>query len=411
MVNAFELSSRKACAAMGISRSYYAYKPHPRDDSDVIAALTELAEKKPTWGFSKLFNVLRQQGKPWNHKKVWRVYCLLKMNLKRKAKKRLPQASRTAVAQPLAPNHCWSIDFMRDTLYSGRVFRTFNAVDDYNREALAVEIDTNMPAGRVVRVLDRVAEERGCYPERLRMDNGPEFSGTVMAAWAESHGVNLEFIQPGKPTQNSYIERFNRTYREEVLDLYVFNSLSEVRAITEDFIREYNEGRPHESLGNMSPINFAAQRAGGTPCPLGNPPENCRESLPLTGPMKGDFTRPPLTSGRHTPKTVRRGWRNCLPPAPSLFINPFHVGARPWRAAPRGEVAKSGRNALDSKSSYGLTARTWVRIPPSPPLFFVMPPAARGRGGKNLLKKVLSLPFLWTPSPPFSKTFGAVPDN
>uniref|UniRef100_UPI00255AE3C4 IS3 family transposase n=1 Tax=Pseudodesulfovibrio pelocollis TaxID=3051432 RepID=UPI00255AE3C4 len=252
---------------------YYAYTPHPRDDSDVIAALTELAEKKPTWGFSKLFNVLRQQGKPWNHKKVWRVYSLLKMNLKRKAKKRLPQASRTAVAQPLAPNHCWSIDFMRDTLYSGRVFRTFNAVDDYNREALAVEIDTNMPAGQVVRVLDRVAEERGCYPERLRMDNGPEFSGTVMAAWAESHGVNLEFIQPGKPTQNSYIERFNRTYREEVLDLYVFNSLSEVRAITEDFIREYNEERPHESLGNMSPINFAAQRAGGTPCPLGNPPK------------------------------------------------------------------------------------------------------------------------------------------
>ncbi|SFW61381.1 Integrase core domain-containing protein, partial [Desulfovibrio desulfuricans] len=100
-----------------------------------------------------------------------------------------------------------------------------------------------------------------------------EFSGTVMAAWAESHGVNLEFIQPGKPTQNSYIERFNRTYREEVLDLYVFNSLSEVRAITEDFIREYNEERPHESLGNMSPINFAAQRAGGSPCPLGNPPK------------------------------------------------------------------------------------------------------------------------------------------
>ncbi|GAB6178619.1 hypothetical protein JCM16814_35110 [Desulfobaculum senezii] len=273
MVNAFELSVRKACAAMGISRSYYTYKLHPRDDSDVIAALTALAEKKPTWGCSKLFNVLRQQGKPWNHKKVWRVYCLLKMNLKRKAKKRLPQTARTAVAQPLAPNHCWSIDFMRDTLYCGRVFRTFNA-DDYNREALAVEIDTNMPTGRVVRVLDRVAEVRGGYPETLRMDNGPEFSGSVMTAWAESHGVNLEFIQPSKP---KLIHRgFNRTYREEVLDLYVFNSLSEVRAITEDFIREYNEERPHESLGNMSPINFAARRAGGCPCPPGNPLKTAR---------------------------------------------------------------------------------------------------------------------------------------
>ncbi|MBU1249255.1 MAG: IS3 family transposase [Proteobacteria bacterium] len=262
------MSVRKACMALRVSRSYFAYEPKPRDDNEVIAVLTELAEKKPTWGFSKLFNVLRQQGKPWNHKKVWRVYCLLKMNLKRKSKKRLPQTTRKAVAQPLAPNHCWSIDFMRDTLYSGRVFRTFNAVDDYNREALAVEIDTNLPAGRVVRVLDRVAEERGGYPEKLRMDNGPEFSGTVMAAWAEERGVDLEFIQPGKPTQNSYIERFNRTYREEVLDLYIFNSLSEVRSVTEDFINVYNEERPHESLGNMTPTNFAHHRAGGTPCSM-----------------------------------------------------------------------------------------------------------------------------------------------
>jgi len=159
---------------------------------------------------------------------------------------------------------------MRDTLYSGRVFRTFNAVDDYNREALAVEVDTNLPSGRVVRVLDRIAEERGSYPEKLRMDNGPEFAGTVMTAWAEEHGVDLVFIQPGKPTQNSYIERFNRTYREEVLDLYIFNSLSEVRSITDEFISEYNEQRPHESLGNMTPVDFAAHRAGGTPCPVGS---------------------------------------------------------------------------------------------------------------------------------------------
>jgi putative transposase len=183
MISEFELSVRKACAAFGVSRSYYAYKPHPRDDNAVIAALTELAEKKPTWGFSKLFAVLRKQVNLWNHKRVWRVYCLLKMNLKRKAKKRRPQRTRKAVAQPLLVNHCWSIYFMRDTLYSGRAFRTFNAVDDFNREVLAVEVDTNLPAGRVLRVLDRVAEERGRYPEKLRMDNGPEFASTAMAAW------------------------------------------------------------------------------------------------------------------------------------------------------------------------------------------------------------------------------------
>jgi len=265
------MSIRKACAAFGVSRSYYAYRPTPRDDGEVVAALIELAERKPTWGFSKLFRVLRRQGHPWNHKRVWRVYCLLKMNLKRKGKKRLPRTTRKVLAQPLAPNFCWSIDFMRDTLYSGRTFRTFNAVDDYNREVLAVEVDTSLPAGRVVRVLDRIAEERGHYPEKLRMDNGPEFISSTMAAWSETHGVVLEFIQPGKPTQNSYVERFNRTYRTEVLDLYVFNSLTEVRDMTEEFIREYNEERPHESLGDMPPMEFAARRAGGTPCPPATP--------------------------------------------------------------------------------------------------------------------------------------------
>jgi putative transposase len=277
MISEFEMSVRRACAALGVSRSYYAYKPHPRDDRDVTAALTELAEKKPTWGFSKLFAVLRKQGNPWNHKRVWRVYCLLKMNLKRKAKRRRPQRTRKAVAQPLLANHCWSIDFMRDTLYSGRAFRTFNAVDDFNREVLAVEVDTNLPAGRVLRVLDRVAEERGRYPEKLRMDNGPEFASSAMAAWAEQHGVGLEFIQPGHPTQNSYIERFNRTYREEVLDLYIFDSLNEVRECTERFIREYNEDRPHESLSDMTPVEFAAQRAGGTPPALWALTKNRRE--------------------------------------------------------------------------------------------------------------------------------------
>ncbi len=136
------MSIRKACAVLGVSRSYYAYKPHPRDDSEVVTALIELAEKKPARGFSKLFTRLRNMGHPWDHKRVWRVYCLLKMNLKRKAKKRLPQRARKALAQPLSANFCWSIDFMRDTLYSGRTFRTFNAVDDYNREVLAVEVNT-----------------------------------------------------------------------------------------------------------------------------------------------------------------------------------------------------------------------------------------------------------------------------
>lgn len=256
---------------MGVSRSYYAYKPHPRDDSAVIEALSELAVKKPTWGFSKLFDSLRRQGCPWNHKRIWRVYRLMGLNKRRKKLKRRLPGRTQCVIQPLAANYCWSMDFMRDTLYSGRVYRVLNVIDDYNREALVSETDTNMPAGRVTRVLNRIAEERGTYPERIRIDNGPEFIGTVLAAWAEEHGVVLDFIKPGKPTQNSYIERFNRTLREEVLDLYIFNSLSEVRTAIEEFIREYNEERPHESLAKMPPVEFAAHRSGACHGPVGHP--------------------------------------------------------------------------------------------------------------------------------------------
>jgi putative transposase len=143
---------------------------------------------------------------------------------------------------------------------SGQRFRTFNVLDDFNREALAIEVDTTLPAARVVRVLDRVTAWRGC-PAKLRMDNGPEFVSVALADWAERRGVMLEFIQPGKPTQNSFVERFNRTFREEVLDFYVFSRLSEVREITEDWLKQYNEQRPHEALGNLTPSEYLAVKS------------------------------------------------------------------------------------------------------------------------------------------------------
>ncbi|MCB2170969.1 MAG: integrase core domain-containing protein, partial [Deltaproteobacteria bacterium] len=142
-------------------------------------------------------------------------------------------------------------------LYGGHRFRTFNVVDDFNREGLAIEIDISLQAPRILRVLERIAAWRG-YPQKLRMDNGPEFVSAAMAEWADDHGVQLDLIKPGKPTQNSYIERFNRTYREEVLDLYIFNSLSEVRETTDRWLKEYNEVRPHESLGNLTPSEYLA---------------------------------------------------------------------------------------------------------------------------------------------------------
>ena len=249
------LSVRQSCAALRLSRTVYGYCPSPRDDSLVIETLIKLAERYPRYGFGKLFAVVRRHGYRWNHKRVYRVYCLLKLNLRRKGKRRLPPRNPQPLAVPPEANVCWSLDFMHDALMSGQRFRTFNVLDDFSRECLAIEVDTNLPAARVTRVLDRIAAWRG-FPERIRMDNGPELVSVTMADWAETHGVELEFIQPGKPTQNSYVERFNKTYRDEVLDFYLFRTLAEVKDITENWIREYNEERPHESLGDLTPAEY-----------------------------------------------------------------------------------------------------------------------------------------------------------
>lgn len=250
------MSKRESCRIVNLSRTVYDYQPDTQRDQPVIDALLALVDQYPKRGFDKLFLMLRRQGHKWNHKRVYRIYCDLKLNIRRKGKRRLPNRHPEPLSVPDEINQNWSADFMSDALWHGKRFRTFNLTDDFNREALAIEIDVNLGARRIVRVLDRVAAERG-YPAKLRVDNGPEMTSVHLAAWAESHSVELEFIQPGKPMQNGFIERFNRTYREEVLDMYVFNKLSEVRYITEDWLIDYNEVRPHESLGNMSPMEYA----------------------------------------------------------------------------------------------------------------------------------------------------------
>ncbi|GAA0516883.1 hypothetical protein GCM10009414_28120 [Tatumella terrea] len=215
-------------------------------------ALTVAAERYPRYGFKKLFLVLRRQGNTWNHKRVHRIYCLLKLNFRRKGKQRLPVRNPAPLATPEAMNQSWSIDFMHDALVCGRRFRTFNVADDFNREALAIEIDLNIPAQRVMRVLDRIVAHRG-YPLKIRMDNRPEPVSQALAQWAEEHGVQLEFIKPGKPTQNAFIERFNRKYRAEILDFYLFRTLNEAREITERWLMEENSEYPHESLNKLTP--------------------------------------------------------------------------------------------------------------------------------------------------------------
>lgn len=214
LITTLGLSIRQACRSLNLSRTVYHYRSDTARDKSVIVALQAVAERHPGYGFPKLFQILRRQGYAWNHKKIYRIYCLLKLNFRRKGKQLLPVRNPSPLATPEALNQNWSVDFMHDALICGRLFRTFNVVDDFNREALSIEIDLNLPALRVVCVLDRIVANRG-YPVMLRIDNGPEFISLALAEWAEKHTVKLEFIQPGKPTQNAFIERFNRTYRTE----------------------------------------------------------------------------------------------------------------------------------------------------------------------------------------------------
>lgn len=248
-------SERRACEAVGLSRSVARYERRPDRDEEVIAVLLELAERFPERGSDKLFLLIRRRGLNWNHKRVHRVYCELRLNQRRRGKKRIPSRHPQPLAAGERVNACWSADFMSDALWDGRRFRTFNVVDDYNREALAIEIDLNLPAGRVIRTLDRIAAWRG-YPERLRLDNGPEFVAIALAEWAEAKGVQLEFIQPGRPMQNGFIERFNGSYRKGVLDLYVFRNLTEVREHTERWLHDYNEEIPHNALDGLTPVEY-----------------------------------------------------------------------------------------------------------------------------------------------------------
>jgi len=258
-IEAHGVSLRRACRCVGLSRSVWEYTPHPRDDTPVIEALTRLAERHPSFGFRKLYVLLRRAGNVWNHKKVWRVYCAMKLNKRRKFKRRRQVEAPQPLVQPIRPNQAWSADFMSDALYAGLKYRTFNVIDDYNREALGIEIDVSLTSERVIRVLEQLIAVRG-RPERIRLDNGPEFTSAKFTDWAKAQGIDIEFIKPGKPSQNGYIERFNGIYREAVLDAWMFTDLHQVREATEQWLNEYNLERPHESLGDATPIEFLTQR-------------------------------------------------------------------------------------------------------------------------------------------------------
>ena len=214
--------------------------------------LSGLVEVRPNRGFWECFKLIRRQRYGWNHKQIYRVHKLMQLNLRRRARRRLPKRSRVPLYVPKLPDSVWSADFMSDTLANGRRYRTFNVIDDFNRKALHIEADTSITPSRLVRIFERLQSERG-LPQILRTDNGPEFLGEAFTAWAKEAGMAIQYIQPGKPNQNAYIGRFNRTYREELLGQYLFASLDDVREAMYWWMLEYNEERPHDSFGDCTP--------------------------------------------------------------------------------------------------------------------------------------------------------------
>lgn len=207
----------RACAHLGLARSSYYERPASKAKADepVVEVLNQVLAKHGRWGFRLCFDWMRNQGYAWNHKRVWRIYKEMGLHLPRRTKKRIPKMPKVPLVAPQEPNSMWALDFMYDTLHYGRPFRTLNVIDESNREVLAIEIDISLPAARVVRMLEQLKETHG-LPKAIRLDNGSELRSVVFMGWCVEKGIELKFIQPGKPQQNAFIERFNRTYRHEV---------------------------------------------------------------------------------------------------------------------------------------------------------------------------------------------------
>lgn len=251
------VSISSACEVMGLGRASY-YRA-PRDwrvaDSAVIDAINEQLLKSPRAGFWKCYDRMRLKSYPFNHKRVYRVYCQMGLNLKRRTRRVLPKRVTVPLEVVDEANIQWALDFMYDNLYCGRSFRTLNVIDEGTRECLAIEVDTSLPAARLIRVLDRLKEERG-LPSQIRLDNGPELIAGEFIDWCEMNNISLAYIQPGKPQQNGFAERFNGSFRREFLDAYLFEDLEQVRDMAWVWMIDYNEERPHDSLGKLPPAMY-----------------------------------------------------------------------------------------------------------------------------------------------------------
>ena len=248
------ISIRLACVVFGVSETCYRYEAQLSSKNQQIADwLLRLTTTHKRWGFGLCFLYLRNvKGYGWNHKRVYRIYRELELNLRIKPKRRIRRDYPGELDVPRAPNQVWSMDFMSDQLSNGKSFRTFNVMDDYNRQGLGIEVDLSLPSTRVIRALEQIIEWRG-RPAALRCDNGPEYLSQTLVNWANRHHITLLYIQPGKPTQNAYIERFNRTARHEWLDMHCFESIAHAQLLATQWLWQYNNERPNMAIGGIPP--------------------------------------------------------------------------------------------------------------------------------------------------------------
>jgi len=300
MVVDHHLSERRACGLTSLHRSTKRYRVRRDGQQGLRARLRELACAHPRYGYRRLWVLLRREGQRINHKRIQRLYRLEGLAVRRKRRKRIAGTERQPMTCPTRPDVHWCMDFTSDQLADGRRFRTLNLVDVFTRECLAIEVAPSLPAHRVVRVLERVVQERG-VPQRITVDNGPEFISRAVDAWAYQQKVVMDFIQPGKPMQNGFIESFNGKFRDECLDRHWFTSFEDATATIESHRQFYNNERPHSSLGQRTPADFRlahARRANPEfPTPP-DPPTSASDVRVSPAPAGGAASKTPAGLGR-----------------------------------------------------------------------------------------------------------------
>ncbi|MEH3440197.1 IS3 family transposase [Enterobacter roggenkampii] len=258
MCDATGLSQRRACRLTGLSLSTCRYEAHrPAADAHLSGRITELALERRRFGYRRIWQLLRREGLHVNHKRVYRLYHLSGLSVKRRRRRKGLATERLPLLRPAAPNLTWSMDFVMDALSTGRRIKCLTCVDDFTKECLTVTVAFGISGVQVTRILDSIALFRG-YPATIRTDQGPEFTCRALDQWAFEHGVELRLIQPGKPTQNGFIESFNGRFRDECLNEHWFSDVSHARKTISEWRQDYNECRPHSALNYQTPSEFAA---------------------------------------------------------------------------------------------------------------------------------------------------------